>query len=109
MDKQIRVAICGESVVWAAIEAVLRKEPDIHVTRCRNPEDWPRLLEMHLDVILFDATAPTATAALPALKQQPGLTTIRLDFDDSKIIARLVRKDTVTTVEDLARVIRSRA
>jgi hypothetical protein len=106
-DGKIRVAICGMSVIWAAIEAVLRKEPDIEVTRCREPEDWHALLNMPLDVILFDASASKSIAMLSALKQQPGLTMVRLDFDSSRIIARLARQDTVTTVKDLARVIRS--
>jgi hypothetical protein len=109
MSRHIRVVVCGESVVWAAIEAVLRKEPNIDVMRCRETEDWRKLLEMDLDVILLDATAPAPTEPLSLLKQRPGLTLIRLDFDGHRIVAHLVREDTVTTVEDLARVIRSRA
>jgi hypothetical protein len=108
IGSRIRVAVCGESVAWAAIEAVLRKEPGIDVMRCWEPEDWHRLLEMDIDVILFDATATASAEALSLLKRRPGLTMIRLDFDDRKIVAHLAREDTVTTVEDLARVIRSR-
>jgi hypothetical protein len=108
MDRQIRVVIYGESVVWAAIEAVLRKEPDIDVTRCQNAEDWRKLLEMDLDVILFDTTVSAPIEMLALLNQRPGLTMIGLDFDSRKIVAHLAREDTVTTVEDLARVIRSR-
>jgi hypothetical protein len=109
MDRQIRVVVYGESVVWAAIEAVLRKEPDIDVTRCQKAEDWRKLLEMDLDVILFDTAVSAPLEMLALLKQRPGLTMIGLDFDSHKIVAHLVHEDTVTTVEDLARVIRSRA
>lgn len=83
-NRQICVAISGESVVWAAIEAVLRKEPDIDVTRCWEPEDWHRLLEVNLDVVLFDASAATCAAALSMLRQRPGLTMIQLDFDKGR-------------------------
>jgi len=104
---RIRVAVCGESVAWAAIEAVLRQDARIEVTNCREPEDWHRLLDMDLDVVLFDATV--SAEALSLLRQQPGLTMIQLDFDDRKIVARVAREDTVTTVEDLARMIHSQA
>jgi hypothetical protein len=106
MDRQIRVAVYGESVIWAAIEAVLRKEPDIDVTRCQKAEDWRKLLEMDLDVILFDTTVSVPIEMLALLNQRPELTMIGLDFDSHKIVAHLAREDTVTTVEDLARVIR---
>ena len=109
MDRQIRVVVYGESVVWAAIEAVLRKEPNIDVIRCRETEDWRKLPEMDFDVILLDASTSAPTESLSLLKQRPGLTLIRLDFDGHRIVAHLVREDTVTTVEDLARVICSRA
>jgi len=108
-ENRIRVAVCGESVAWAAIGAVLRQDPRIDVTHCREPEDWHTLLDMDLDVVLFDTTATASAEALSLLKQRSGLTMIRLDFESHRIVAHLARDDTVTTVEELARIIRSRA
>jgi hypothetical protein len=106
-ERRIHVAICGESIAWAAIEAILRKDPAIDVTWCLESEDWHRLLNIDLDVILFDATAPGSAKITSLLKRRPGLTMIHLDFESDRIVARLAREDTVTTVEDLAQVIRS--
>lgn len=103
MDHPLRVAVCGQSIAWAAVEAALSKSPNIELTRVTGPELGDNLPTLEVDVVIFEQ------ATLPARVQtsRSDLTLIGLDFGENNLVAHLSRADTLTTLEDLTRVIRT--
>jgi len=96
MKQPIQVAIYGQSIAWAAIEAALHKLPHISVIRCAESHAGLAPVEASVDVILFasDAADSGCTQAVngPAL--------LKLDFDSARLIEPLDHQKTAA-VDDL--------
>ncbi len=98
MEHPLRVAVCGQSIAWAAVEAALSKSPNIELTRVPDTELRDNLSALAVDVLLFEQKA---WPAISPSNLPDALTAIGLDFSDTKLVAHLSRANTLTRLDDL--------
>lgn len=103
MDQPLRVAVCGQSIAWAAVEAALSKSPNIELTRVPDPDLWDNQSAPAVDVLLFEQKA---WPAISPANLPEALTAIGLDFSDTNLVAHFSRANTLTRLDDLIRMIR---
>lgn len=99
---RLQVAIWGQSVGLAGVEAILRQRPGIAVQDLTCLAD---LAGLRADVLLFDCADAGAADALACLEQHPGLTLVALNMDGQKAMVYSGREHALVTADDLARVL----
>lgn len=88
MERPIQVVICGQSIVWAAVEAVLDKLPNVNIRRCAVSDLCPILVESSVDVIMFDSQATFMPLDLP-VDPASGPLLLKLNFGDYDLVEPL--------------------
>ncbi len=91
MKQSIQVAICGQSIAWAAVEVMLRKLPNINIIRCTISQLQTTLAESP-DIILCDSNT-TCNTNLWLDKSDATPPLLKLDFDSANLVESLNCKD----------------
>jgi CheY-like chemotaxis protein len=107
MDRPLQlVAICGDSLLLAAIETSLRRSSSMELLRVSTgPRAVEALAGFKPDVILFDITAPDACFSLTFLQSHPDSLLVGLDLDQSTALVLSGETRTLVTAEDLAQIV----
>lgn len=105
MNKLIRVAVCGHSVAWAAVEVLLEQLGDVTLCSYSAAELWAILPSLPADVLLVDSAAVCVSSDVLRRKLPPSVTLIALDISSGDLVAYLSRTSILTSLADLDRVI----
>jgi hypothetical protein len=91
MKQSIQVAICGQSIAWAAVEVILRKLPNINIIHCTISQLQTTLTESP-DIILCDSNTICNTN-FQSDESISGPPLLKLDFDSANLVEPLNCKD----------------
>lgn len=78
MNQPLEVVICGQSIIWAAVEAALNRLPNVNITHYDSTDLWSVLIGSAVDVILFDSRETIPPALFTNRESGPAL--LKLDF-----------------------------
>jgi len=107
LGEQQTVALYGNSLFIAGVEASLRDRPGLDVVRidATLPDAGQQLNALCPDVVILDLAVPHSEFAIPLLKKHPGLPMIGLDVTSNTVILLSSQRYTALTANDLTQVI----
>jgi len=109
MQERQRIVLYGHSVVLGAVEASLRRHPDlqpISVSLFATPQELAALAP---DVILFDFGSGLSASAIALLRECPDLLLVGVDSSSDDLLLLSTRPQRAVSVAELVQVIDKRA
>jgi len=108
MDERQRVVLYGQSVVLGAVQASLRRYPQLEVISLAPSATVQELAAAAPDVILFDAAAGCSGPAFSLLHDRPELLLVGVDPSSDKLLVLSSQSSQALSVADLITVIRQK-
>ncbi len=100
----VKVVLCGDSLVLAALRASLGGHPAIELVQCRSAAaaDLLAALDLEPAAIIFDLLIPPFDLPISLLKRRAGLLLIGIEPDTHELLALSGCRVAEPTTRDLA-------
>ncbi|GAB4436626.1 MAG: hypothetical protein Kow0031_18350 [Anaerolineae bacterium] len=105
MTTSLQVAICGQSIAWAAVESVLSKSPYISIIRITEPGQWANLATLGVDIVLFDESKSSLWIERLKRHLPDGVSLLGINFDNSRLVLHLSHLDRLPAIKLLMRTV----
>ncbi|MBI5839192.1 MAG: hypothetical protein HZB19_03745 [Chloroflexi bacterium] len=107
MEKYIRVALYGSSLLMAGLAVSLKEKPGLEVVHIHPgaPDACQRLNEPGFRVIILDINEPPTDLVLSLFQKHPELSLLALDPAGDRLLALTGETSQPLTIDDLLQVI----
>jgi hypothetical protein len=105
MERRQRVVLYGQSVILGAVQASLRRDPQLEAVSLAPPATVQELAAFAPDVILFDTDQGCSGPAFALLRTCPGLLLIGIDPASEQLLVLSSTARQALSIEDLVNVI----